>query len=358
LSTNFTFYDRLTSDKFASLSLPISSGISGIRTNNGQFRNRGLEIEVTAKPIETKDWKWNISGNIAYNKNTVAKLPDNGLELNRQGSYQVYSGKDQTDLKWVGGYQEGQEPGVLYVYQADGIYKNESEIPNNMIVKPAAVQGATTRTLYGKADWAAMTEAQKIASKGLPIQPGDVKWKDVNGDGIIDDYDLVKVGNTTPHFIGGFNTTLTWKNFSLYSAFDYALGFTMMDYRMPWILGNMQGTYNMTTDVQNTWTPSNPNAKYPTYIWADQLGKGNYRNSTLFTYKGDYLSFRQVSLSYSLPQKLISKAKIQKLDLSVTGQNLGYLTAAKSISNPESGGIVDAGYSLPRTVIFGLNITF
>lgn len=358
LSTNFTFYDRLTSDKFASLSLPISSGISGIRTNNGQFRNRGLEIELTAKPIETKDWKWNISGNIAYNKNTVAKLPDNGLELNRQGSYQVYSGKDQTDLKWVGGYQEGQEPGVLYVYQADGIYKNESEIPNNMIVKPAAVQGATTRTLYGKADWGAMTEAQKIASKGLPIQPGDVKWKDVNGDGIIDDYDLVKVGNTTPHFIGGFNTTLTWKNFSLYSAFDYALGFTMMDYRMPWILGNMQGTYNMTTDVQNTWTPSNPNAKYPTYIWADQLGKGNFRNSTLFTYKGDYLSLRQVSLSYSLPQKLISKAKIQKLDLSVTGQNLGYLTAAKSISNPESGGIVDAGYSLPRTVIFGLNITF
>jgi len=168
----------------------------------------------------------------------------------------------------------------------------------------------------------------------------------------------VKVGNTTPHWMGGFNTTLSWKNFSLYSAFDYALGFSMMDYRMPWIMGNMQGTYNMTMDVLNTYTPTNPDAKYPTYVWADQLGKGNYRNSTLFTYKGDYISLRQISLNYSMPQKLINKAKIQKLDLSVTGQNLGYLTAAKAMSSPESGGVVDAGYSLPRTVIFGLNITF
>lgn len=358
LSTNFTFYDRLTSDKFANLSLPISSGISAIRTNNGQFRNRGLEIEMTARPIDTKDWKWNIGGNISYNKNTVVKLPANGLELNRQGAYQVYSGKDSTSLNWVGGYQEGKEPGVLYVFQADGLYKNESEIPDDMIVKPTTFQGATTRTLYGKSNWAAMTDAQRVASKGLPIQPGDVKWKDVNGDGIIDDYDLVKAGNTTPHWFGGFNTTLTYKNFSLYSAFDYALGFTMMDYRLPWIMGNMQGTYNTTTEVLNSWTAENTGAKYPTYVWADQLGKGNYRNSTLFTYKGDYLSLRQVSLSYSVPQKFLSKANIQKLDLSVTGQNLGYLTAAKTISNPESGGVVDAGYSLPTTVIFGLNITF
>ncbi len=249
-SSNFTVYDRLTSDKFASLSLPISSGISSIRTNNGQFRNRGLEIELAAKPIQTKEWNWNISANIAYNKNTVVKLPNNGLERNRQNATQVWSGKNQTDLIYVGGYQEGQEPGVLYVFQADGIYKNESEIPDHLTVKPTTIGTSTTKTLYGKADWAAMTEAQKLASGGYPIQPGDVKWKDVNGDGVIDNYDQVKVGNTTPHWIGGFNSTVTWKNFSLYSAFDYALGFVMMDYRLPWILGNMQGTYNMTTDVE------------------------------------------------------------------------------------------------------------
>lgn len=62
------------------------------------------------------------------------------------------------------------------------------------------------------------------------------------------------------------------------------------------------------------------------YVWADQLGKGNYRNSTLFVSRGDYLSFRQVSLTYTLPRSLINKAKIEKLDINVTGQNLGYLT--------------------------------
>ena len=262
-------------------------------------------------------------------------------------------------MVYVGGYQEGQEPGVLYVFQAEGIYKSESEIPSNMVVKTTNFFGSNTRPLYGKDNWNAMTEAEKIASKGFPIQPGDVKWKDVNGDNIIDDYDLVKAGNTTPHWFGGLNSTLNYKNFSLYAAFDYALGFYMMDYRLPWILANAQGTYNMTTDVNDTWTPENPNAKYPTYMWADQLGKGNYRNSTLFTYRGDYLSFRQVSLTYTFPRALINKAKIEKLDLSVTGQNLGYLTAAKTLANPEKGGgVQDAGYSLPRILTFGVNITF
>jgi hypothetical protein len=306
----------------------------------------------------SKDVQWNINANISYNKNTIVKLPDNGLPLNRQGAYQVYSGASATDLIWVGGYQEGQEPGVLYVWKAEGIYKSESEIPANRIVKPTTFQGATTRTLYGSADWAALTEAQKISTKGLPIMPGDVKWTDVNGDNVIDDYDLVKVGNTTPHWIGGLNTNVSYKNFNLYATFDYALGFYVMDYRLPWILGDMQGSYNMTNDVENTWTAENPNAKYPTYQWADQLGKGNYRNSTLFTYKGDYLAFRQISLTYSFSKSLLEKLRIERLELSATGQNLGYLTAAKTMTSPESGGIQDAGYSLPKTITFGLNITF
>lgn len=358
LSTNFTVYNRLTSDKFASLSLPISSGISSIRTNNGEFRNKGVEVELVAKPLQIKNFNWTISANISYNKNIIESLPENGLPNNRQGGSQVYTGKGN-ELAWVDGYQQGQEPGVLYVFKANGVYRNESEIPDHMIVRPHGFQGGTSKTLYGKADWAAMTEAQKVASGGYPIRPGDVKWKDVNGDGIIDDYDLVKVGNTTPHYFGGINSTLNYKDFSLYFAFDYAFKFWVMDYRLPWIMGNMQGTYNMTTDVNDTWTEQNPNAKYPTYMWADQLGKGNYRNSTLFTERGDYLAFRQISLTYSIPRSIINRAKIEKLEISVTGQNLGYLTAAKTLANPEKGGgIQDAGYALPRMLTFGLNLTF
>ena len=93
LTTNFTFYNRLTSDKYASLSFPTSTGFSSVTNNNGELRNRGLEIELSGKIFENKDWSWSASGNISYNKNTIVSLPDNGLERNRQDAYEIYSGK-------------------------------------------------------------------------------------------------------------------------------------------------------------------------------------------------------------------------------------------------------------------------
>ena len=74
-------------------------------------------------------------------------------------------------------------------------------------------------------------------------------------------------------------------------------------------------------------TPDNPNAKYPTYVWADQLGKRNYcRSSSMFVYNGNYLALRELSLTYRLPSIWVQKAKLSNVELSVTGQNLGYLT--------------------------------
>ena len=135
------------------------------------------------------------------------------------------------------------------------------------------------------------------------------------------------MGNTTPHWFGGFNTTLTWKGLTLYGRFDFALDYWIYDNTTPWFLGCMQGGYNTTTDVFNTWSEENPNAKYPRYVWADQLGTANYyRTSTMFAYKGNYLAIREISLSYSLPQNIARKFYCQKLDVSVTGQNLGYIT--------------------------------
>ena len=226
--------------------------------------------------------------------------------------------------------------------------------------------GSSACVLYGKTSWANLTDAQKGSGetgaskvKALPIQPGDVKWKDLNGDGVIDNYDLVKVGNTTPHWLGGFTSTLSWKNFTLFAAFDYALGFKVYDNTTPWFLGAMQGTYNMTTEVKKTWSEANPNGTLPKYYWADQLGKSNYyRTSTMFAYDGSYVAFREVSLSYSLPKSIINKAKLEKVDLSVTGQNLGYLTQCKTITTPEAGTGAGSGYGLPRTLLFGVNVTF
>ena len=106
LNTNLTYYNRLTSDKYAALSFPTSTGFSSVTNNNGEFRNQGIEIELSGKIIDNKDWTWSASGNIAFNKNKIVSLPDNGMERNRINAFQVYTGNGD-EKKWVGGQQEG-----------------------------------------------------------------------------------------------------------------------------------------------------------------------------------------------------------------------------------------------------------
>ena len=360
LNTNLTYYNRLTSDKYAALSFPTSTGFSSVTNNNGEFRNQGIEIELSGKIIDSKDWTWSASGNIAFNKNKIVSLPDNGMERNRINAFQVYTGNGD-EKKWVGGQQEGQEPGILYLYQADGIYRSYDEIPANLVRKYGS------RTYYGPEAWNKLTAEQQNATTNFPIQPGDTKFHDVNGDDVIDEFDKVKVGATSPRWTGGFNTTLRWKNFQLYGRFDYALGFWLYENSgtqstTPWFMGCYQGTYNTPTMYYDTWSESNPNAKYPRYLFADQNGKNNYIASTMFAYRGDYLAIREISLSYSLPESVAKMLKMQRAEVSITGQNLGYITGAKNVgspeANPKDNGVVGQGYSLPRTILFGVNLTF
>lgn len=353
LQTSFTFYDRRTFNKYASITIPASSGYTSITSNNGTFQNRGLEIEVKYRILNTPDWKVNASLNMAYNKNKVIKLPSNGYDKNRQNGFQVYTGNG-SELKWVGGYAEGETPGDLYVFIADGIYRSWDEVPDNLVDKSTSRNGGSSKYLYGKADYANYGKA----AGGLPIEPGDVKWRDVNNDGVIDDYDLVKVGNTSPKWTGGLNLSASWKGLTLSARLDFAFGYWIYDYKTPWLMGNMQGTYNTIDNVFDTWTETNTGAKWPTYIWADQLGARNYdRYSSLFAYHGDYLSFRDITLSYSLPEKWLRPLRIQKLDLSISGQNLGYITKAPYVYTPEVSGNY-GGYPLPRMLVLGLNVTF
>lgn len=124
-----------------------------------------------------------------------------------------------------------------------------------------------------------------------------------------------------------------------------------------WSLGCFQGEFNMTTDVRDTWTPDNPNAKLPRYVWADQLNTKNYdRPSSMFWRKSDYLAFRELSFSYSLPSYWLEKVKIPKATFTVTGQNLGYLTD-KMLNFPERTGNQNGAYIIPTQLIFGLDIT-
>jgi len=351
-------YNRITTDKIASVILPTSSGITSIRTNNGSMRNRGVELETTMKVIQKEDFSVQIGGNAAWNKNMVLKLPFNGNENNRQGGQRIYDPKSGKVI-WAGGLQEGQEYGEIFGFVSDGIIRNGEDLGNYNKIDISAGE-----VQYGGAAGKRVASAKMIAAKGLSTgtyiatQLGDMKWKDLDQNDTIDTRDMVSLGRTIPRWTGGFNTTLRWKNLSLFARMDFALGHKQMDFQQMWSLGSFQGEFNITDAVKDTWTQENPNSKYPRYTWADQLNSKNFdRPSSMFWVNSSYLAFREVSLSYSVPSKLIQKAKIAGLTFTVSGQNLGYISN-KLINLPERTGSQNSAYTIPTTLILGANFTF
>jgi hypothetical protein len=185
---------------------------------------------------------------------------------------------------------------------------------------------------------------------------GDAKWHQVYKNDTIDSRQSVYVGRSTPQYTGGFSTTLSWKGFTLYGQFDYALDFMISNQIKLLGLSQAAGGQNGSVDLLKTWSPENPNGTLPRFYWANS--SGNYITSSNIYEKGDYLALREVTLSYQVSSALITRAlanRIHGLRVYVTGTNLTYFTGYSG-NLPETGG-ADAGrYALPRSVTFGLNL--
>jgi TonB-linked SusC/RagA family outer membrane protein len=359
INASVAYYNRITNDKIASVLLPTSSGVSSIRTNNGSMRNRGIELEVSYKVIQNKELTWQFGFNAARNKNTILKLPFNGIENNRQGGQQIYDPKTGKVI-WVGGFQEGQEWGEVFGFVSDGIIRDAKDLAEYNKVDLAAGQ-----VWYAASAGRRVASQQLLTQRGLtfaagwiPTQLGDMKWKDIDKNDTIDTRDMVSLGNQIPRWTGGFNTSLTYKGFTLFTRIDFGLGHIQQDFMQLWALACAQGEFAPTDAVKNTWTPDNTNAAFPRYVWADQLNAKNYdRPSSMFWVKSNYLSFREISLSYSVPVSLLKRAKMSALTFTATGQNLGYITN-KQLNLPERTGSQNSAYTIPTQIIFGANLTF
>lgn len=351
-------YNRITNDKIANVLLPNSTGVSSIRTNNGSMQNKGFETDMVVKVIQNKDWEIRLGANLAWNKNKILKLPFNGNENNRQGGTQIYdpaTGK----IIWVGGLQEGQEPGALFGYVMEGLIRDAKDLAAYNKIDLAAGQ-----VQLNAAAGRPLTSQKLLTDRGLnPAQwwttsLGDVRWKDIDKNDTIDFRDRVFMGNTIPHWTGGFNLSVGWKGLQLFARMDYALGFVQMDFRQMWAMGSMQGEFNGTDFVKDSWTPENPNARFPTYMNQDQQLKKNYdRYSDMFWVSSNYLCFRELTLSYAVPKTLLNRAKIEGLTFMVTGQNLGYISN-KMLKLPERTGEQDGAYTIPTQLVFSANLTF
>lgn len=332
-------YSRDVKGKITDLTLPYWTGFSSIRTNNGVIRNKGFELEVNADIIKNDNVTWNVGANYSANKNYVIKLPKNSNPLNRQGGTEIYD--PATGLtQWAGALEEGKRVGLdeIAVYVQDYIYKDQ-----------AAVDAHATRE-------------DVLLPNHFKRYPGDVAWKDLNGDNIINSLDRKVIGRSTPKLVGGLTSNVRYKNVSLFIKTDFATGHLVYNHIRGKGYAQTQGNQNQPLDVLDSWTPENTDTQWPRVVFVDAQknilrGDGNTSRNSQFWEKGDYLALREVTLNYDLPVKKYFKGAIQNLNLYVTGSNLHYFKSYSG-DTPEVGGSQQGAFPMPRTMTIGLNVTF
>lgn len=348
ISLLLDYYNKLTSNRLFSKPLDAATGFSSIKSNYGSIRNSGVEVEVGATPVKTRDFSWNFSLTFAYNKGIVNKLPPNGEPKNRTGGNYVYDPKQKKYVK-VGGFAEGERFGGRWAFDMTGVYPTDQAAAN----APYDVDAA------GR---------QKIG--------GDAIWADRDGNDTIDNRDMVFMGYIHPDIQGGMVNTFTYRNLSLRVVMDYATGFVIDNGFRARTDGSARNNMQTLTDVtgNDIWKqPGDENKKYPRYTvqsdvdynWHNYLrssngiGNGGYAsNSSLFYSKGDFLAFREISLNYHLETKALKKASIEGVDLFAGVYNLGYITGYDGL-DPEIYTGADPGqYPRPREYNFGVNINF
>jgi TonB-linked SusC/RagA family outer membrane protein len=331
----FDFYRRETDNLITNFSLPPSTGFGSILTNLGSLENKGLEIELNFDILKTtSDFQWNMALNSAHVTNKILKLPDNGVENNRIGGYNVWD-SSINDYAWKGGLQEGGKMGDYYEYKGIGIYATDEEAANAPYDDIARV-------------------------KDIKLG-GDVIWADMDNNDIIDGRDRVYVGNEHPTWTGGMTNTFSYKNLMLYVRMDYTAGHTIYNYARAFMNGQWKLNMNLTQEmVDHAWQNQGDETYLPRYDWESARASYNIfpsRTGDEYYEKGDFLAIREITLSYDIPNSIIDFAKISSLRLNVTGNNLHYFTKYKGL-NPEYGGQDYGRYPIPRNIIFGVNVIF
>lgn len=352
ITVNADYFIRNVFDKLAGLTISAQTGFTGYTTNVSQLQNRGFELSANAKIITPQSLNgFSLDAGLSFYtvKSFAVKLPFNGLPGNRTGfnglnPLEIWDPAHPGQTKYVRALIEGQRIGTDEVWAPkwSGIYTN-----TDMINKDANVYNSFLP--YG--------------NKKLK-QPGDAQWYQVYKNDTIDTRQFVFVGRTTPKGSGSFFLNAGFKGFHLYTAFDYAYGFVILNNEKLRGLNQVQGSQNGTKDILNTWTPANPNATLPVYYWANQGrnyaidASGNNPPANMWE-KGDYVMLREITVSYEFTRNVLgrfTKNKVQGISLFVTGSNLAYLTKYSG-TFPEVGGFDNGRYPLPKRLTLGAQIT-
>lgn len=336
---NFTadVYRKTTRDLLLEASLPLVSGYYSATKNIGKVRNDGLELSLSTVNVQTKDFTWTSDFNIAFNKNEVLELAENQLALTTAARFDQNYNSQPSYIAKV-----GLPMGMMYGYLYEGTYKYDDFI-----------KSGNSYTLKDNVPY---------FSSEANTQPGMPKYKDVNGDGIIDSNDRTIIGRGLPIHTGGFTNSFTYKGFDLSIFFQWSYGNDIMNAnRLFFENAGGKKDLNQFASYANRWTPENPESDIPA---ATKSASNNVISSRIIE-DGSYLRLKTVTLGYTFPKALIAKAKLSNARVYVAAQNLwtwtsysGYDPEVSVRNSALTPGLDFSSYPRAFTLSFGVNLGF
>lgn len=350
LTGNMDYYIKDTKDMLLTVVLPEQIGMEfSAPANVGQVRNQGFELLLNWRDKITKKINYSIGGNLATVNNNFTKM---GTSSPIYG--QGFNGENLVVS------QQGFPLYSFYGYTFDGIFQNQAEI-DNYVVRDA--KGNPGLFQYG-ADGKPVHDANgnliadpngKQVSIVIPgiIKPGDVRYKDLNGDGIISDKDKKILGSSFPTFTYGFNASIDYAGFDLSVFFQGVSGNMIYNSNRVLLEGVVAKATNLSTNMLNSWTETNPSTTLPRAYG----NSNNYLASNRFLEDGSYLRLKNAQIGYNLPKKLLAPAKIESCRLYISGTNLLTFTKYTGYDPEASYSGVDRGnYPQAITILFGVKM--
>ncbi len=326
-----------TKDLLLAQNLAYVTGFESQWQNIGKIRNKGVEITLNTVNVSTRDFFWSTDFNISFVRNELVALQDGSdYMFSRTGFNSNYSGYDYIA-------RVGEAIGNMYGYQFDGVYQSGdfNVTPDGaMVLKPG------------------ITDISSHA--GTAVQPGMVKYKDIDGDGIITTEDRTVIGNGQPKAYGGLTNNFNFKNFDFSFMLQFVYGNDLYNATRMFCVQTRDERTNHLAEVVDRWTPSNISNKVPSaqgYIRSELYSR--------FIEDGSFLRLKHITLGYKLPDRLLRRTFIKSVRAYGTAQNLfcltrysGYDPEVNTLSSPLMPGFDWGAYPKSRTFTFGAEIKF
>ena len=316
-------YVKNTNDMLVPMSVPVTSGYSDVYVpsiNAGKIQNKGFEVTLSTKNIIKNDFKWSSDAVFSYNKNNVESINSDTPIITASGGFNSA----------IGLIKAGYPVNVFYGYITDGIFQNQDEVDRHAVQMPGSNSATSTA-------------------------PGDIRFKDLNNDGVINDKDRTVIGNPNPKFTFSLNNTFSYKNFDLTIFLQGSYGNDIFNANRMYTEA-MSIIQNQSTAVLGRWTGEGTSNNIPRAIYGDP--NQNSRVSDRYIEDGSYLKIKNINLSYTLPKAVFGQ-NFNSVKIFVSAQNLVTWTKYSGF-DPEVpvNGIDNGTYPITRTVSLGLNIGF